>query len=92
MTLPVLPTNIMTSPLGVVPFAVGITAKLKDYGVQGEWNTVACVLLGAFATYMIVFQPSLWNSLSLIVASGTAAGWYSLLQGFLQKSKVPSQG
>jgi hypothetical protein len=68
----------MTEPLTIGAFVVAVTQLLKDLGIiAGNTTKIAAILIGAAATYTMVYMPELWSGISEFLIGLTATGLIS---------------
>ena len=71
----------MGTELTVTAFVLGVTQIIKDIGlVQGKYLQIVAIALGGAATWLIMYQPELWASLSNIILAAGITGTVSLVK------------
>lgn len=66
--------------LTVSAFVLGMTQLVKDSGfVTGQWLKLVAVVLGAFATFVSMNYPDVWQQLSNILLAVGVTGTVSFL-------------
>jgi hypothetical protein len=76
---------------GIGAAAVGLTQILRDFGLQGEWNKLACLVIATGLGAIYLFDPPLWNALILPLIGTTGTGLISKIHE-LAKQVSPSTG
>lgn len=70
----------MESTLTIAAFVLGMTQVIKDGGfITGQWLKLVAVALGAFATFLSLYYPELWQQLSAILVSVGVTGSVSFV-------------
>ena len=72
--------------------SVALTQILKDFGLQGEWNKVACLASAVVLGSVYLFLPDLWSALVLPLIGAVGTGGFSALQELAQKAGGSSPG
>lgn len=71
----------METGLTVTAFVLGVTQLVKDWGlVKGQYLQLVAIALGGLATWLIMYQPELWDVLSNIFLAAGITGTVSMVK------------
>ncbi len=76
---------------GIGAAAVGLTQILKDFGLQGDWNKLACLLITTALGTIYMFDQPLWTALVLPLIGTTGTGLISKIHELADRVS-PSSG
>lgn len=80
----------MDAPLTIAAFSLGTTQLVKKLGVQGNWLILVCLLCGAVASYMTMYQPEIWANMSHILIALSTTGVVSFVDDRLSRMGAES--